>query len=364
MKPKTKIGQLRKWSVVSIACCLLSAGCFAQNVGINQSGTTPAASSILDLNSGNTFTSPGGKGLLPPNVSLTSVNDVTTVTSPATSLLVYNTATAGASPNNVVPGFYYFNGTLWVKLQTSASATQDWNLSGNAGTTGANFIGTTDARDLVLKTNSTENLRLSNSTGYVGINTAAPAARLDIENGATNGAIKIVDGTQGLNKFLMSDASGVGTWQSLQSINGVIVGNAQPASTVALTAGSVVYTGCSIVLPVGIWVVNLGFLVGNTSLQPNAYYFSRFTLSSSNASIATTNFSFLAGRIVSGPSATGTIAPVYQSFACGSFVVNVTAAQTFYIMSDNPLCVGTGTTANDMHLALQAENYLYAVPSN
>ncbi|HXC04896.1 MAG TPA: hypothetical protein VNZ86_09105, partial [Bacteroidia bacterium] len=75
-------------------------------------------------------------------------------------------------------------------------------------------------------------------------------------------------------------------------------------------------------------------------------------------------FSFLAGRIVSGPAATGSIAPIYQSFATGSFVVNVTAAQTFYIMSDNPTCIGTGTTANDMHLALQAENYLYAVPSN
>ncbi len=26
------------------------------------------------------------------------------------SLLVYNTATAGTSPNNVTPGFYYWNG--------------------------------------------------------------------------------------------------------------------------------------------------------------------------------------------------------------------------------------------------------------
>jgi hypothetical protein len=364
MKLTSNIKPLCNIAKLSIACCMMSAGSFGQNVGINSSGTTPAASSILDLNTGNTFTSPNGKGLLPPNVALTGTNDITTVSSPATSLLVYNTATAGVSPNNVVPGFYYFNGAVWVKLQTSASATQDWSLSGNAGTTGTNFVGTTDTKDLVFKTNGTENMRLSNSTGYVGVNTNAPAARLDIENGATNGAIKIVDGTQGLNKFLMSDANGVGTWQSLQSINGVIVGNAQPAVTVALTTGAVVYTGCSIVLPVGIWVVNLGFLVGNTSLQPNSYYFSRFTLSSSSASIATANFSFLAGRIVSGPAATGSIAPIYQSFATGSFVVNVTAAQTFYIMSDNPTCIGTGTTANDMHLALQAENYLYAVPSN
>jgi len=217
MKLTSNIKPLCNIAKLSIACCMMSAGSFGQNVGINSSGTTPAASSILDLNTGNTFTSPNGKGLLPPNVALTGTNDITTVSSPATSLLVYNTATAGVSPNNVVPGFYYFNGAVWVKLQTSASATQDWSLSGNAGTTGTNFVGTTDTKDLVFKTNGTENMRLSNSTGYVGVNTNAPAARLDIENGATNGAIKIVDGTQGLNKFLMSDANGVGTWQSLQS---------------------------------------------------------------------------------------------------------------------------------------------------
>jgi len=34
-----------------------------------------------------------------------------------------------------------------------------WNINGNSGTTGANFIGTTDSRDLVLKTNGLERAR-------------------------------------------------------------------------------------------------------------------------------------------------------------------------------------------------------------
>ena len=86
---------------------------FAQNLGVNSTGATPNASSIIDLNTGNTFTSPNGKGLLPPNVALTSITDAVTVTSPASSLLVYNT---NASMTGGAVGYYYWNGAKWVVL--------------------------------------------------------------------------------------------------------------------------------------------------------------------------------------------------------------------------------------------------------
>lgn len=51
------------------------------------------------------------------------------------------------------------------------------------------------------------------SSGSMGLGTVSPATRLDINNGTTAGAIKIVDGTQGDGKVLTSDASGIATWK-------------------------------------------------------------------------------------------------------------------------------------------------------
>ncbi len=54
------------------------------------------------------------------------------------------------------------------------SFAQSWSLTGNAGTTpGTNYVGTTDAQDLVLKTNGTERMRIL-STGLVSVE--APAS--------------------------------------------------------------------------------------------------------------------------------------------------------------------------------------------
>ena len=159
----------------------------AQNVGINTTGATPNASAQLDLNTGNTFTSPNGKGLLIPNVALTGTGDATTVGSPATSLFVYNTATAGAGSTAVTAGFYYWDGARWVAFFGSGS--KNWSLTGNAGTTASssaigsavtnNFIGTTDGSDFVVAANNLERMRVV-STGSVGIGIKTPGAQLDI----------------------------------------------------------------------------------------------------------------------------------------------------------------------------------------
>ena len=129
----------------------------AQNVAINATGAAPNASAMLDVSTNN-------KGILIPQVSLTSTTDATTITSPATSLLLFNTNAGITGSGAAGVGYYYNSGTsgspVWVKLASTVAGT--WNLTGNAGTTpGTNFIGTTDAQDLLIKTNNTQRLKVS-----------------------------------------------------------------------------------------------------------------------------------------------------------------------------------------------------------
>lgn len=146
---------MKKIITTTILTALASSNLFAQNIGMGTS--TPNASAKLEITSANS-------GLLIPRIALTATNVAAPVTAPATSLLVYNTATSGVSPNNVTPGYYFWTGTAWSRLLNSASS--DWTLLGNAGTVAAtNFIGTTDAVDFVTRTNNLERMRVLASGG-------------------------------------------------------------------------------------------------------------------------------------------------------------------------------------------------------
>lgn len=124
----------------------------AQNVGINSTGARPDTSAGLDVNFIN-------KGMLIPRVALTSTTDITTIATPATSLLVYNTT----SNSFVTPGYYYWTGTAWFKFITGAAT--GWGITGNTGTTpGTNFIGTVDAKDFVVKVAGTPVMRMYSGT--------------------------------------------------------------------------------------------------------------------------------------------------------------------------------------------------------
>jgi len=145
---------------------------FGQNIGINGTGAAPNASAILDVTSNN-------KGLLIPRISIGSTLAGNPIANPANSLLVYNT-NAGINFGSGT-GFYYWDG-IWTPLGGSG-----WSLTGDAGTTpGTNFIGTTDAKDWVIKTNNTEEMRIL-SNGNVGIGIATPLAELHLSQPGGNG---------------------------------------------------------------------------------------------------------------------------------------------------------------------------------
>ena len=67
------------------------------------------------------------KGFLLPRLTLTATNNFAPLTAHVAGMTVYNTATTGTAPNNVTPGYYYNDGTQWVRIATGADAkTEPW----------------------------------------------------------------------------------------------------------------------------------------------------------------------------------------------------------------------------------------------
>lgn len=170
---------MKRKLVLSLLCTLGAwQVTMAQNIGINGTGAAANNSALLDV-------SATDKGMLIPRVALTGTNDVTTVAGPAVSLLIYNTATAAT----VNPGYYYWNGTQWVALATGAN----WSLTGNLGTTAANYIGTGDNTALSIRTNAVSRIHV-NPAGLVGIGTTNPSNQLQV-NGDIRLGVDLPPGT-------------------------------------------------------------------------------------------------------------------------------------------------------------------------
>ncbi len=92
-------------------------------VAINTDGALPDNSAILDINAPD-------KGLLIPRVALTGTSDNTTIPSPATGLMIYNTQTT----SDVVEGFYYYDGSQWQRLGNKAYHFENGLTDNGSGT--------------------------------------------------------------------------------------------------------------------------------------------------------------------------------------------------------------------------------------
>ena len=178
---------------IKISCLLLSISIIGNNL-YAQTGigtTTPDASAKLEVASTN-------KGFLPPRVALTATNSASPITSPATGLLIFNTASAGTIPNQVSPGYYYWDGvsSKWVRLEDKAD-----NLGNHTATDNIRLNGYYLSND-----GGNEGIRVDNS-GNVGVGTNTPTAKLNI----AGGGVRI--------------ASGLGNTSTRPSVNTSTVGN-------------------------------------------------------------------------------------------------------------------------------------------
>ncbi|CAL2105162.1 conserved hypothetical protein [Tenacibaculum sp. 190524A02b] len=117
---------------------------------------------------------------LPTATTTTEMNGITGATAGA---ILYN-----AEENRI----FVYTGTVWEGLNSAG-----WLLNGNSDATGTSFLGTTNAIDLVFRTNNTENLRIRQSNGYIGLNEPTPTSPLHIVRDLADGiGIIRVEGTE------------------------------------------------------------------------------------------------------------------------------------------------------------------------
>jgi hypothetical protein len=170
----------------------------------------PDGSAMLEVTGG----AGNNKGILPPRLT-TAQRDA--INLPAKALMIYNTTTDQLQINTGTPA-----APVW-SVTTQANA---WSTNGNAGTTPAtNFIGTTDAQPLVLRTNATEQMRVT-STGNVGIGTATPSNKLHVVgNNQVNMSVENTNGN------INGDYAGVNT--KINSATGTPIGTTMFSQSLA-----------------------------------------------------------------------------------------------------------------------------------
>ncbi|MBX7243222.1 MAG: hypothetical protein K1X92_15865, partial [Bacteroidia bacterium] len=166
------------------------------NIGIGT--TVPDASALLQVTATN-------KGVILPNVALSATNTAGPITLPATTLMVYNTATAGAGATAVTPGYYYNAGTgaapNWRRL---AEGTTGWNITGNY-LTGNGTLGTLSNNLIDIYSNNIFRGRISNTDGEFSWGATASPYAGDALCGVGTAALSFA--VNGYSAF-----NGSGTW--------------------------------------------------------------------------------------------------------------------------------------------------------
>lgn len=151
-------------------------------VQIGSSTLEPTARFQVDAATGN------AKGFLPPRVALAATSSISPFTAtPAEGLLVYNTATAGTSPNNVTPGFYFYDGSKWQRIiNQQPDATVEFSVNANPNTVGTSFSGTANSKDFIYVSTIDNSQWVYNGTNYVTY--SAPASTPWYISGGTSDA--------------------------------------------------------------------------------------------------------------------------------------------------------------------------------
>lgn len=169
-------------SVDSSKWTLKDSNIYNKNRGSVGVGTNGVANSnaALEVNATN-------KGLLIPRLALTGTGSASPLAGHVAGMLVYNTATAGSAPLNVSPGFYFNNGSKWVRVSdiVQADTTNDGWKEDAAGTSVKLAYLSNGA---TARPSGTE--FVIRDDGKTGIGTSAPVWQLDVQGSLAIGHFK------------------------------------------------------------------------------------------------------------------------------------------------------------------------------
>lgn len=129
--------QIKKCLPLAIIAPFFQFCIFGQNVGIGT--VAPNSSAQLDIVSTN-------KGILIPQVSIDSLKDITSISTPANGLIVYNTTQPGVR-NDMARGYYYYStvAAKWVRIADNLND----NVWKTGGVLGIQLRDTTDGVEIM-----------------------------------------------------------------------------------------------------------------------------------------------------------------------------------------------------------------------
>ena len=227
-----------KKAIIILSIFLLFGFSGMAQVSINSDNSLPDPSSMLDVKSGN-------KGLLIPQVALTGTTDASTILSPATRLLIYNTAIAGTPPNNVTPGYYYWNSSAWARLSVGANGSGATNYItkwSSAGALGNSLVFDNGTSVGIGTTNPSKKLDVSGEmqatgtganyfAGKVGIGTSSPAVTAALDISRTTRGFLPPRMTTDQRTAIISPATGLTIYNTTKNCNETYNGSSWVSNT-------------------------------------------------------------------------------------------------------------------------------------